>query len=74
MSTPTRSVYDASAKTSTGYSLNDLLATGVPDLVRLFELVLEWQIGPVAIVGDVSQFYPTIKLHDILLINVKSNL
>ena len=64
VSTPTRSVYDASAKTSTGFSLNDLLATGVPDLVRLFELVLEWQIGPVAIVGDVSQFYPTIKLHE----------
>ena len=64
VSTPTRTVYDASAKTSTGFSLNDLLATGIPDLVRLVELVLEWQVGPVAIVGDVSQFYPTIGLHE----------
>ena len=64
VSTPTRTVYDASAKTSTGFSLNDLLATGIPDLVRLVELVLEWQVGPVAMVGDVSQFYPTIGLHE----------
>ena len=61
-STPARTVYDASSKTPSGHSLNDLLATGVPDLVNLLELVLDWQVGPVAFVGDVSQFYCTIKL------------
>ena len=60
ISTPTRSVFDASSKTSTGYSLNDILATGIADLAKLLDIVVEWQVGPVAILGDVSQFYPTI--------------
>jgi hypothetical protein len=59
ISTPARPVFDASSKTKTGYSLNDILATGIPDLVRLLDIVLEWQVGPAAFVGDVSQFYCT---------------
>ena len=62
ISTPARTVFDASSKTSTGYSLNDVLATGIPDLVRLLDVLLDWHIGPVAFVGDVSQFYCTIGL------------
>ena len=31
LSTPARTVYDASSKTSSGYSLTDILATGIPD-------------------------------------------
>ena len=57
LSTPARTVFDASSKTSTGRSLNDVLATGTPDLVMLLDVLLVWHIGPVAFVGDVSQFY-----------------
>ena len=57
LSTPARTVYDASSKTSSGYSLNDILATGIPDLAKLLDVLLDWHIGPVAFVGDVSQFY-----------------
>lgn len=64
ISTPARPVFDASSKTSTGHSLNDILATGVPDLAKLLDVVLEWQIGPKAFVGDVSQFYCTIGLEE----------
>ena len=62
LSTPARTVYDASSKTSTGYSLNDILAVGTPDIMRLLDVLLQWEIGPVAIVGDVSQFYCSIGL------------
>ena len=64
LSTPARTVYDASSKTKSGFSLNDVLATGVPDLARLLDVLLQWHIGPVAIVGDVSQFYCSIGLEE----------
>ena len=64
LSTPMRTVYDASSKTSSGYSLNDVLAVGIPDIVRLLDVLLQWHIGPVAIVGDVSQFYCSIGLNE----------
>ena len=62
LSTPARTVYDASSKTSSGYSLNDILATGIPDLAKLLDVLLDWHIGPVAFVGDVSQFYCSVGL------------
>ena len=62
LSTPARTVYDASSKTSTGFSLNDILATGIPDLVKLIDVLVDWHVGPVAFVGDVSQFYCSIGL------------
>ena len=62
LSTPARTVYDASSKTSSGYSLNDILATGIPDLAKLVDVLLDWHIGPTAFVGDVSQFYCSVGL------------
>ena len=64
LSTPARTVYDASSKTSTGFSLNDVLATGIPDLVRLLDILLDWHVGPAAFVGDVSQFYCSIGMDE----------
>ena len=64
ISTPARTVFDASSRTSTGVSLNDVLATGIPDLVRLLDVLLDWHIGPAAFVGDVSQFYCSIGLEE----------
>ena len=61
-STPIRIVFNASSATSSGLSLNDCLAKSVPDLVQLLSVMLEWQMGPSAFCGDISQFYPTILL------------
>ena len=62
LSTPIRPVFDASASTPSGFSLNSIIAKGIPDLVKLLALLLAWQMGVGACVGDISQFYPTIKL------------
>ena len=58
----TSSVRTASSKTSTGYSLNDILAVGIPDIALLIDVLLDFMMGPVAFVGDVSQFYPSISM------------
>ena len=62
ISTPVRTIFDASASTSSGFSLNDCLAQGSPNLVKLLSMLLEWQMGRNALVGDISQFYPTVLL------------
>ena len=62
ISTPIRTVFDASATTHSGESLNSIIAKGVPDLVKLLSLLLSWQMGRGACVADISQFYPTINL------------
>ena len=64
VSTPARPVFDASSKTPGGYSLNDLLAKGQPDMVRLVDMVLDWCMGKSALTGDIRQFYNTINLHE----------
>ena len=63
VSTPARPVFDASSKTPGGNSLNDLLAKGQPDMVRLIDMVLGWKIGPSAFIGDIRQFYNAVLLH-----------
>ena len=62
ISTPVRTVFDASASTSSGFSLNDCLAQGSPNLVKLLSMLLEWQMGRNALVRDISQLYPTVLL------------
>ena len=62
LSTPIRTTFDASSQTSTGLSLNDVIAKGNPNLVQLLTLVLDWMLGPHALCGDISQFYPSIHL------------
>ena len=64
LSTPARPVFDASSKTSGGFSLNDLLAKGQPDMVRLIDMVLDWRMGSSALTGDIRQFYNTIALDE----------
>ena len=62
VSTPARWVFDAACKTSLGYSLNDLLAKGAIDMVRLIDMVMDWRMGASAFCGDIRQFYNTILL------------
>ena len=57
LSTPARPVFDASARTPGGTSLNDLLAKGITTLARLVEVQLTWVMGRFAVTGDVSQAY-----------------
>ena len=53
VSTPARWVFDAGSKSLTGYSLNDLLAKGTIDLIKLANMVLGWRIGASAFTGDI---------------------
>ena len=62
LSTPARPVMDASSKTPGGYSLNELLPKGQPNIVNLLSMILSWRMGPSAFTGDISQFYNAILL------------
>ena len=62
VSTPARPTFDSSATTSSGFSLNSLLAVGIPDLAVLLKILLEWTMGPEAMAGDISQFYCSVLL------------
>ena len=64
ISTPCRIVFDASQPTSTGYSLNDILAKGTNNLNKLQEILLKWTIQPVAIATDIKKMYNTVKLEE----------
>jgi len=64
ISTPCRIVFDASQPTSTGFSLNDILAKGTNNLNKLQEILLKWTIQPVAIATDIRKMYNTIKLEE----------
>ena len=62
VSTPARWVFDAGSKTSTGFSLNDILAKGTISLILLINMVLSWRMGESGLCGDIQQFYNTILL------------
>ena len=64
MSTPARPVFDGSARTSGGTSLNEILAKGITTLARLVEVQLVWVIGRYALTGDVSQAYNAMLLDE----------
>ena len=64
ISTPCRVVYDASSPTSTGYSLNDIIAKGRNNLNRLQEIAIRWMIHRAAFTTDVSKMYNTVKLKE----------
>ena len=62
LSTPARPTFDASSKSQGGLSLNENLARGKASLINMVNMVLNWQIGPVAMTGDISQFYNCVAL------------
>lgn len=57
-----RIVLDASAKTHTGLSLNDVLHTGPNLQADLFLLLLDFRIFPVAMTADIKQMYLQIQV------------
>ena len=63
LSTPLRMVFDASSKTSSGFSLNCTLAKGTNMLADMFSLLIKFRIGPYAFSADISMAYNCVALH-----------
>ena len=68
LSTPARPVFDGSQRTkyrtdgSGGRCLNDLVVKGRVVTLNLVKMLLRFQVGRVAVQGDLKQFYASIKL------------
>jgi hypothetical protein len=60
--TKIRAVFDASAKSSSGVSLNDLLLVGPMVHSRLIDVLLRFRLHRVALTTDVSKMYRAIEL------------
>lgn len=63
-STPMRVVFDASAKGSSGLSLNDALYTGPKLQADIFSLLLNFRIFKIALSADIKQMYRQIEVRD----------
>ncbi|GFR14023.1 DUF1758 domain-containing protein [Trichonephila clavata] len=62
--TKLRVVFDASSKTSSGLSLNDLLMVGPRVQPELFPILIQFRIFNVAICADVEKMFRQIKIHE----------
>ena len=63
VSTPTRIVFDASAKTPQGESLNNILAKGTNTLANLNSKLLRFRLSASGFSADIRMAYNAIKLH-----------
>ncbi|XP_045446530.1 uncharacterized protein LOC123654679 [Melitaea cinxia] len=63
ITTKIRMVLDASARTDTGVSLNDILFSGPNLQADLFIILLNFRLLPIALCADVEQMYLRIKVH-----------
>ena len=61
-STPARLVFDASASTPTGESLNSILAKGQNKLQKLQNVLLKFRLGPASWTADIRMAYNQIYL------------
>lgn len=61
--TKLRVVFNGSAKTSSGKSLNDILMTGPKLQPELFDTLLRFRTYAVAFTADISQMYRCIEVH-----------
>ncbi|XP_055527034.1 uncharacterized protein LOC129719668 [Wyeomyia smithii] len=62
--TKTRVVFDASCKTASGYSLNDLLLVGPVVQQDLLSLIMRFRTHAIALVGDIEKMYRQIQVHE----------
>ncbi|GFU62858.1 DUF1758 domain-containing protein [Trichonephila clavipes] len=62
--TKLRVVFDASSKTSSGLSFNDLLMVGPRVQPELFHILIQFRIFSVAICADVEKMFRQIKVHE----------
>ena len=63
ITTEKRQVYDASAKTQSGNSLNDILSKGCPRM-EFDSVLLNFVSNKFALCGDIMKFYQSVKLHE----------
>ena len=63
VTTPIRPVFNASLKTNSGYSLNDILAKGSNNMNNLVEMLIRWQIKTFGYHTDVRKMYNTVLLN-----------
>ncbi|XP_058817720.1 uncharacterized protein LOC131681032 [Topomyia yanbarensis] len=61
--TKVRVVFDASAKTSTGFSINEALLVGPVVQDDLLSIIIRFRTFPVALVGDIAKMYRQVLLH-----------
>ena len=62
--TKVRAVFDASAKTSTGISLNDILLVGPTVHPPLLDVLIRFRSHRVALVADISRMYRAVQLSE----------
>ena len=62
VSTPVRPVFDASSRTSSGCSLNDILPKGTNNMNNLVQIMIRWFIKSWAYHTDISQWYNRIRM------------
>ena len=62
LTTPCRVVFDASQPTSSGYSLNSILAKGTNGMNKLVEILIRWYTHRSAFHTDVTKMYNSVKL------------
>ena len=61
--TKLRVVFDASAKSSTGVSLNDTLLVGPTLYPTLTDILVRFHSYPIAISADIFKMYRAVELH-----------
>lgn len=62
-STKVRPVFDGSAKSTSGFSLNDSLMVGPVVQDPLFDLILRFRINSIALVADIEKMYLQVRVH-----------
>ncbi|XP_043863650.1 uncharacterized protein LOC122756895 [Drosophila mojavensis] len=60
--TKLRVVFDGSASTTTGHSLNDILMSGPVIQPKLVDILLRFRSYPVALTGDICKMYRCVKV------------
>ena len=63
ITTPVRTVFNASAKTPSGYSLNDILPKGTNNMNNLVEILLRWFIKAYGYHTDVRKMYNSVRMN-----------
>ncbi|XP_037931454.1 uncharacterized protein LOC119666243 [Teleopsis dalmanni] len=61
-STKLRVVFDGSAATSTGYSLNDILMSGPTIQPNLIDLLIRFRSFPIAVTADICKMYRGVRV------------
>ena len=62
ITTPARPVFNASAVTPSGFSLNDILPKGTNMMNNLVEILLRWSIKPFGYHTDVRKMYNSVRM------------